>query len=176
MEGTDRQEGIDVAKLNVFMLLVFCCLFVFFIAVRIEILNYRVGSYLPRQKIKAGAYPKWRTTSLKMVRLNWARNYKEREQSLNREFTAAEKQELERDLLKREAETQSWNSLRDLCATLGMLQYLLIPVCFYFVILSIVHQEHGFHAWKAILYGTLILLFYSVAMAVYRAYYTVYLG
>jgi len=48
--------------------------------------------------------------------------------------------------------------------------------CLYFVIRSIIKREHSSHTGKVIQYVMLVLLLYAMAMAVYRAYYTVYLG
>ncbi|WP_417385766.1 hypothetical protein [Gimesia sp.] len=156
-------------------LLILCSLFVFFVSVRIEVLNYRVGTFLPRQKLSTGGYPKWRSKSIKAAELNWVYNNSINGRNTGKELGPEKLRELELYLADEKIKIDTWNRLRFWCASFGTLQYLLAPTCLLFMIWSVKDSRHRSLLKKSIQACTVLLLLLSISLAVYREYYTVYL-
>jgi hypothetical protein len=134
-------------------------------AIRIEVLNARAGSYLPRTDWpEDGGNPKWRADPGERGRLErWLRIQAgiPPDQPLSAEQHAAVDAELERGLAR--------NALREVVGGWGLLQYGVVPLG---AILAIAERRRARGCTRAGLDAALAIFAASLALMLHRGYFT----
>jgi hypothetical protein len=139
-------------------------------AIRIEILNWQVGGFLPRKFLANGMRPKWREESIRTLKLNWRYENLPRQSDGSmpqRELAPEEEAQLERYLVRK----RQLKALRLWIIGMGRVQYFL-GACMLLLSISLI-IEFGTNRHSVII-GVVgcVLVLIVLSFAIYRGYWT----
>jgi hypothetical protein len=160
--GALREKSRVPGKIAAIVLIAMTGLAVF-TCLRIEILNAKIGFYLPRDfSTDSGT---WRQTMI-TNETRWRSSHANLDPTIaTRPLTVAERSRMNADMSRNHA----WNALLDTVGTLGCLQYPLLFVLIISLPFNIREQTGG---WRVALLVSLALALVCGGLMFYRGYYT----